>query len=245
MLLDIGGVLVIPDLTVLADELAAADVEVDLEAFRRAHYHGMAGLDAVTPMRGAWLAGYVEGVLDGLGLHGDERRRFGDVLLAARRLSDLEFWRHPVPGSMAGLRQLSRLECPLAFVSNSDGTAARKLRELAIAQVGPGPGVPVAAIVDSAVAGVAKPDPRVFRPALDALGVDPAGAVYVGDSRAYDVDGARAAGLRPLHFDPFGACTTPWEHEHVTGLGDVVRLVVDAEVPSATRGWSDVTFGRE
>jgi putative hydrolase of the HAD superfamily len=42
---------------------------------------------------------------------------------------------------------------------------------------------------------VEKPDPRIFRAALDALGVAPEEALYVGDLYEVDVVGARAAGI--------------------------------------------------
>ena len=51
------------------------------------------------------------------------------------------------------------------------------------------------AVVTSAEAGAAKPDPAVFLLALARLGVPPAHAAHVGDSEA-DEEGARAAGLR-------------------------------------------------
>jgi len=44
-------------------------------------------------------------------------------------------------------------------------------------------------------AGVPKPDPRVFRAALQTLGVSPDRAVHVGDLRRTDVRGARAIGM--------------------------------------------------
>lgn len=50
-------------------------------------------------------------------------------------------------------------------------------------------------IVDSARVGLTKPDPRIFMTAVEALGVEPARAVMVGDSLARDMAGARAAGL--------------------------------------------------
>lgn len=46
--------------------------------------------------------------------------------------------------------------------------------------------------------GVLKPDPAIFRAALDALGVDARDATMVGNSRRDDVLGATAAGLRAL-----------------------------------------------
>ncbi len=47
-------------------------------------------------------------------------------------------------------------------------------------------------------AGAAKPDPRIFRAALERLGVPAAAALYVGDHPQHDVAGARRAGLRAV-----------------------------------------------
>ena len=47
----------------------------------------------------------------------------------------------------------------------------------------------------SGEAGVQKPDPAIFARALDALGVAPGAAVYIGDNPYHDVVGARAAGV--------------------------------------------------
>ena len=44
-------------------------------------------------------------------------------------------------------------------------------------------------------AGIPKPDPRIFRTALQALSVDPADAVHVGDLLRTDVAGARGVGM--------------------------------------------------
>ena len=53
--------------------------------------------------------------------------------------------------------------------------------------------------------GVEKPDPRIFRIALERAGVAATEAVYVGDLYSIDVVGARAAGLSAILMDP-GAC---------------------------------------
>jgi putative hydrolase of the HAD superfamily len=53
-------------------------------------------------------------------------------------------------------------------------------------------------VVTSADVGAAKPDPALFRRALELAGVPAAEAVHVGDSLDNDVEGARAAGIRPL-----------------------------------------------
>ena len=79
-------------------------------------------------------------------------------------------------------------------------------------------------VVDSAVVGVAKPDPAIFGIALDALGVPASGTVmHVGDSLRYDVAGALAAGLEPVHLDPHGFCPAPDGHRHVRTLAELAQ----------------------
>jgi putative hydrolase of the HAD superfamily len=50
-------------------------------------------------------------------------------------------------------------------------------------------------IADSTAVGWTKPDPRIFRHALDALGVSPGETAFVGDSRPRDMEGARALAM--------------------------------------------------
>jgi putative hydrolase of the HAD superfamily len=49
-------------------------------------------------------------------------------------------------------------------------------------------------VVLSCEVGATKPDEKIFRPALDALGVDASGATFVDDQTAF-CDGARAVGI--------------------------------------------------
>jgi putative hydrolase of the HAD superfamily len=87
----------------------------------------------------------------------------------------------------------------------------------------------VGVVVDSAMAGVSKPDPAIFAVALDALGVPASQTVlHVGDSLRSDVDGALAAGLRPVHLDPPGCCPAPDGHSHVRSLAELARTVTGA-----------------
>ncbi len=87
-------------------------------------------------------------------------------------------------------------------------------------------GVPVGVVIDSAVVGVAKPDPAIFHIALNALQVPPDGnVVHVGDSLRYDVAGALAAGLQPVHLDPYEFCPEPDSHPHIRRLADLPSLL--------------------
>ena len=65
-------------------------------------------------------------------------------------------------------------------------------------------------IADSTAVGWTKPDPRIFRHALDALGVAPGQAAFVGDSRPRDMEGARALAMPHVWLvDPEAAPGSP------------------------------------
>ncbi|HEY4092054.1 MAG TPA: HAD family hydrolase [Luteibacter sp.] len=58
-------------------------------------------------------------------------------------------------------------------------------------------------------AGVAKPDPKIFLAAAEALGLAPAEILHVGDDPLLDVVGAHEAGLRTVWLNRTGAT---WSH---------------------------------
>jgi putative hydrolase of the HAD superfamily len=58
--------------------------------------------------------------------------------------------------------------------------------------------------VISGIEGVEKPDPAIFRRALERLDVDPADALYVGDNPEFDVAPAAAVGMTPVLIDRRG-----------------------------------------
>jgi putative hydrolase of the HAD superfamily len=143
-------------------------------------------------------------------------------------------WTQVGLGVGAALRGIAALGLPVGIVSNSTGQVEQALRRLDVCyalsggQVLPeARGVSVGAVIDSAVVGVAKPDPHIFTLALRALGVpdaDRGTVVHVGDSLRYDVAGALAARVRPLHLDPHGYCPAPDGHEHLRGLDELPAL---------------------
>jgi len=122
------------------------------------------------------------------------------------------------------LRALAALGLQLAVVSNADGTVEQQLRDDGIGQVGPGDGVEFAAVIDSRIVGVHKPDPAIFRLALDAMGVAPEHTLHIGDTPAADVVGARAAGIHPVLVDPFDH-HTDLDCVRVRHLDDLVTLL--------------------
>ncbi len=227
VVLDVGGVLLVPHPEPVAAALAPLGVAFDPSAVVRAHYLGVRALDEATAPAEAhrrYLAGYVRA----LGVPDAALDRAAEILATLWVGPSPALWRQVVPGSLAGLRRLAETGRQLAIVSNSDGTVEEILTAHQICQIGQGAGVPVCAIVDSAVVGVAKPDPGIFHALVERAGIVPERAVYVGDTVRYDVLGARAAGLHPLHFDPYGLRTSRDDHVHVRSLTEVADLLAES-----------------
>jgi putative hydrolase of the HAD superfamily len=97
----------------------------------------------------------------------------------------LEF--HPLPGAVKALDHLASAGLALACVANWDISLVDYLERAGVAHR-------FDALVSAAEAGAQKPDPRIFRVALERLGVPPERALHVGDDDA-DRKGASAAGL--------------------------------------------------
>lgn len=98
----------------------------------------------------------------------------------------------PYPDAPGALEAARSAGAATAVVSNGDWSLAAALA---------GAGLAVDAVVDSATAGVAKPDPEIFHRALALLGVAPGEALHVGDSDETDGAGARAAGIDAVIVD--------------------------------------------
>lgn len=104
---------------------------------------------------------------------------------------------------------------PLALVSNFYGNVEAVLAEYGIRHL-------FRAVIESAVVGIRKPDPRIFALGCQALGLEPQQVLVVGDSIDKDILPAQSLGcptatilgrqwrsaadsptpLRPVHFEP-------------------------------------------
>jgi 2-haloalkanoic acid dehalogenase type II len=96
------------------------------------------------------------------------------------------------PDASAALAMLRRRGLATAVVSNGDCSLADALEQNRLT---------VDVVVDSATAGAAKPDPRIFQMALAQLALAPAQALHVDDSEHSDGEGARAAGIDVVILD--------------------------------------------
>jgi putative hydrolase of the HAD superfamily len=216
--LDVGGVFVVPDHETIATLLTEAGLSFDRGRFGLAHYLAMTEVDHAQSTAEDFVD-YERRFAAEVGIPAADQAAAVAALDAAFETAHL--WRQPLPGSTEALHDIIASGRPAAIVSNSDGTVTELLRRAGICQVGEGIGACVAVIVDSTAVGVAKPDPRIFGFALEVLGTDPARTLHVGDSVHYDVGGARAAGLHPVHFDPYRICHKD-DHDHIAALGEVL-----------------------
>jgi putative hydrolase of the HAD superfamily len=224
LLLDLGGVFLIPDGSMIAESLAEAGVSIGPVDYERAHFAGIAAVDQGVGTETGALT-YLNGYIEALGIQPERRPQALEALVTMWEMPSVSLWRQTIPGSIVGLRRLAEHGVRLGFVSNSDGTAEEQLREHRIGQIGPGEGVEVAVITDSAVVGLAKPDPKVFDSAVVALGLSPERIAYVGDSVRYDVLGSEAARMVPVHFDPHRICNGGHEHRHVKAIVELLDIL--------------------
>ncbi len=199
VIFDAGGVLVLPDPTVLAPLLAYYGGDSAVEAHRKAHYAGMKAKADVSASESTWDA-YNDAYVASVGVDENDRTEAAEVLDRTRYHHT---WRWIIPESRLALDRLAQAEVPMGVVSNASGQIEEMLAR-GIAQVGPGPHIDMRVIVDSHVVGVAKPDPTIFDHALPAFAeFDLDRIAYVGDSVTMDIASSAAAGLHPILLDPY------------------------------------------
>jgi putative hydrolase of the HAD superfamily len=127
-------------------------------------------------------------------LAGVPAERLGEVReCLARMHRERHLWSSVPDRSDQSLARLRAAGLRLGVVSNSDGRVEQALEAAGLRQY-------FDVVVDSALIGVEKPDPKIFQAALEALGVAAEEALYVGDLYEVDVLGARAAGIEAVLF---------------------------------------------
>jgi FMN phosphatase YigB (HAD superfamily) len=228
VLLDAGGVFVLPDTERILGAFARAECSVNPDVLADAHYRAAARFGTHLDVEARWAEtwfDYLHTYVVECGIPHDwqdEAHRHIDSEFA-----DAALWDEPIPGSREGLQALADAGLRLGIVSNADGMMAQRLSLLELCQVGPGLGVDIQCVVDSGAVGVMKPDPRIFEAALDLLSLKAEEVWFVGDMPAIDVVGARRAGIRPFLMDPLGLhCDA--DYERVPSLAALAELIAGA-----------------
>ena len=220
VLFDAGNTLLRMNYPAIAGHLEGRGHAVSVEAIEEAELRARVRLDADL-VRGASTEGrraqdyYLVYLLEGLGITGPD-----DIEAAAgfRRSYNAPAGLFNVADrdALPAIRRVKSAGLVAGVVSNSNGWARALLD-------GAGLGDALDFVIDSAVVGVEKPDPRIFHLGLERAGVAAHEAVYVGDLYSVDVLGSRAAGLGAILLDPRGFwgprdCDTARDLLEATGL---------------------------
>ena len=122
-----------------------------------------------------------------------------------------------MPGVPDALARLQAQGLRLVVVSNSDGTVEQSLIEAGLRPY-------MTHVVDSALAGYEKPDPRIFLHALAHTGAVAGRTLHIGDLYHADVLGARAPGCTRSCWirTTTGAISTVAVARHLTEVADVM-----------------------
>jgi HAD superfamily hydrolase (TIGR01662 family) len=223
---DAGNTLIYPRYEQLAGDLAAQGFPATAENFFAAERAGKARLDQ-------WLwpqirKGEVPRTIDQYywgeylsalmqQIHAPEAERGALMLRVANGFKDSQTWSRVLPETPPYLDTLRARGYLLGVISNSNGTMEELLNQLDLARH-------FNFMLDSAVVGVEKPHPEIFRLALDSARVAPAEALFVGDTYSTDMGGAQLAGLHGVLIDRAGAYPNA-ESPRITTLPELDRIL--------------------
>ena len=220
--LDAGGVLVTVNWARVAATLGRQGVTTSAATLARAELHAKRQLDA--EFKGKLPAARPDGwAYFDLVLQHARIEHTGAVDAAYAELREYDarwnLWEHVPEGAVPALERMRALGLRLVVVSNTNGTLKALLERIGLARR-------VDVVVDSFEEGAEKPDPRLFRIALDRAGADVESTIHVGDLYHVDVVGARAAGLRAVLLDAADLspdCDCP----RVRSLGELANRLQD------------------
>ncbi len=220
ILFDVGNTLHHLDHAWIAGCVSAHGHLVTAHDVAVAEYHGKAMVDArfraATAEDDASRArSYIAVILDALAVPTAAQAPVTAALHAENARASL--WRVLREDTAVVLAALRGRGLRLAVVSNADGRVAASLAR-------DGLDCHFDAIIDSHVVGIEKPDPRIFRLALDATGAAAHEALFVGDIYEIDVRGARNAGIEPVLIDPLGLYGAV-DCRRIAGLAELLALV--------------------
>ena len=219
---DAGNTLLQMNYAAIADELRRHGIGVTPEAIARSEYRARVRLDphlapgASTEGRSV-VGQYLRYILEGLGVS-DEATIQAVTQWRRSYNRPVGIWNLPHPQAEAALRRAREAGLSVGVISNSNGSVRSILEETGLA-------AHLDFILDSAVVGVEKPDPRIFLMALGEVRVEPEEAAYIGDLYSVDIVGARAAGLGGILLDPGGV----WGERDcplAQSLGEAVELAL-------------------
>ncbi|MGA2629832.1 MAG: HAD family hydrolase [Terriglobia bacterium] len=207
ILFDVGNTLIYPRVEELAEDLTKQGYAATVEDFFAAERAGKQKLDEwLWPQirQGSvprtidhyyWFE-YLKALMLRVGAPEPEHERL--MRHVRKGFGDITLWSRVLPETPPFLAKLRAQGYYLGVISNSSGTIEQQLGRVNLAHY-------FNAIFDSALVGVEKPHPEIFRVALERAGMKAGETVFVGDTNATDMGGAYLAGLRGVLIDRVGA----------------------------------------
>ncbi|HUU13514.1 MAG TPA: HAD family hydrolase [Terriglobia bacterium] len=204
---DAGNTLIFPRVEELAQDLTEQGYPAEVEDFCAAERAGKQKLDewlwpqirlgeVPRTIDHFYWGAYLRALMERIRAPESEQGRL--MQRVAEGFQDITLWSRVLPETPPYLEKLRARGYFLGVISNSIGTMEEQLARLDLARH-------FDIVIDSAVVGVEKPHPDIFKIALGRARVEPSEAIFVGDTHATDIGGAQLAGLRGVLIDRVGA----------------------------------------
>jgi FMN phosphatase YigB (HAD superfamily) len=206
VVLDAGGVILLPDLGWLASEATRYGLSLSLDRLVAAYYRAIFQLDqrAELARRGPsfksvaarqWFIGHMLRFLEVPADLAEPAARAIAERAAEEFPRESDIWHFALPGTRQRLERLAGAGFLLGCASNNDGALEAQLTDVGVVDL-------LVTHKDSGIEGVSKPEPELLLRAARDLGVDPGECLYVGDVDRVDGVAARAAGMCFALLDP-------------------------------------------
>lgn len=223
--LDVGNTLITERpsrYAIYAEHARSRGIEIDAErmkaCMRNAHDALPLELDGAFRYSDPWFRAFIRTLFhDELGLAQDELPGLTEELFA--RFEDPATFR-AFPGLDELLARLRERGLALGVISNWSARLPRVLSGLNLAER-------FDFVLCSALERMEKPDPALFRKALERAGVSPAEALHAGDHRERDVEAALAVGLQAVLVDHAGLRRPREGVPHVRGLPELQTVILE------------------
>ena len=108
----------------------------------------------------------------------------------------MRLWSHVLPGTEKALTIFQTMGFQMHVIGNADGLLEERLAEANLREY-------FGIVIDSHIVQIEKPDPRIFKKALEATNSEPQEALYIGDIYEVDIVGAQSVGMQAILIDPF------------------------------------------
>ena len=212
LLLDAGGTFLFVDQDYLSRLADTHGFQVEARRFYEQHFRLVHWFDTYVSTQRRFLSGlsepYSQILLRLVGLSEEVAAQAAQV--AEARHEQRNLWEFTFPWIVETLDQLRDEGYRMSVISNADGRVEEQLHNLGMRGY-------FERVYDSEVVGVEKPEPGIYEPALNDLGLRPEEAVFIGDMFYIDIWGANRVGIPGLHLDPLGLYEE-WPGAHIQDL---------------------------